>query len=388
MSSKVFKIFPVFFLLFIFSSPTSFSKTVKQDTTIEKKKKDIGRIKKELSKKEEMIKKLKSKEVSILSFIEDLSGKMKSEKERLSELDKEKKSIFSEIESIRLDVVKLRARVESKESDVRERLRSSYKMGQFGFMKVLLTSEDYSDFIKKRYYLEKLIENENRLIESYLVSEEALKIKLDMLDEKKGRLDGLSREIIQKLDEVKKTKDQKVTVLKAVKGERELQMKSVRELSLAAKDLEQMIHKISKSDEIKGGNFSFMKGSLSLPVKGRVAIGYGEYLDNNLKVKMISKGLSISAATGDPVRAVYDGKIIYSGTFRGYGNIIIVDHGQNYYSLYARLLSLNKLVGDKVLRGDLIGTVGESDPFGNTRLYFEIRQNGVPIDPTSWFSVK
>ena len=97
-----------------------------------------------------------------------------------------------------------------------------------------------------------------------------------------------------------------------------------------------------------------------------------------------SDGVLIGAAAGTAVKAMADGTVVYADWMTGYGNILIIDHGNGYMSLYAHNDSLLKDSGDLVKRGDAVARVGTSGGQGQAALYFELRRNGQPVDPSSW----
>jgi len=353
---------------------------------LKKKKSSIGEIKKKLSEKEKLIKKLKSRETSILSVIEDLDVEIDKDSKKLGELKKDKSGVAGEISGLNSEIKVLRREVGSQESEIRERLKSSYKMGEYGFLKILLSSKDYSDFQRKRYYLKTLIENEASMLDSYIASEKKLSSKLDLLKDKNERLKKLSDGVEASLSGVRENRGKRVAILRTVRSEKELEIKRAKELAKAAKNLEKMIKKIKAKYSGGGANFAMYKGELSKPVRGVMARGYGQYVNTRLNIKMSSKGMEIKVDSASPVNSVFDGKIIYAGIFRGYGRMVIVDHGENYYSLYARLNSIVKNLGDRIKRGEKIGTAGGESAPGTPNLYFEIRHNGIPVNPEPWFA--
>jgi septal ring factor EnvC (AmiA/AmiB activator) len=97
-----------------------------------------------------------------------------------------------------------------------------------------------------------------------------------------------------------------------------------------------------------------------------------------------SSGVLIGAAAGSTVDAVADGTVVFAEWMTGYGLILIIDHGNGYMSLYAHNESLLRNIGDVVKRGDAVAKVGNSGGFGTPALYFELRRNGQPVDPSSW----
>ena len=133
------------------------------------------------------------------------------------------------------------------------------------------------------------------------------------------------------------------------------------------------------------GSFRELKGSLRLPVRGELANQFGSPRQGS---GVAWKGVLIRARPGEEVRAVAGGRVVFADWLRGFGNLLILDHGDGYLSLYAYNESLLRQVGDRVGSGEPIGTVGSSGGSEETGLYFEIRFQGRPIDPLSWTALK
>jgi septal ring factor EnvC (AmiA/AmiB activator) len=127
--------------------------------------------------------------------------------------------------------------------------------------------------------------------------------------------------------------------------------------------------------------FPSLKGKLHLPVRGRLMNRYGERRE---ATGTAWKGLFIRAVTGETVRAVADGLVVYADWLRGFGNLLILDHGGGYMSLYANNEGLLRGVGEKVRAGDPIANVGASGESADSGLYFELRRGGKPFDPLKW----
>lgn len=121
-------------------------------------------------------------------------------------------------------------------------------------------------------------------------------------------------------------------------------------------------------------------GGLGWPVSGALLAGYGGTMPDGRS----SDGLLIGASAGSSVKAVADGQVVYAEWMTGYGLLLIVDHGNGYMSLYAHNDALLKDVGATVKRGESVGTVGNSGGQGRPALYFELRRNGQPVNPTTW----
>jgi len=132
------------------------------------------------------------------------------------------------------------------------------------------------------------------------------------------------------------------------------------------------------------GSFGRQKGNLRLPVRGTVAGRFGAPRDGG----GTWRGLFIKAGVGTDVKAVATGRVVFAEWMRGFGNILIVDHGNSYLSIYGNNDSLLKQVGQAVKGGETIATVGNSGGNPDSGLYFELRHQGQPIDPMKWASLK
>ena len=128
-----------------------------------------------------------------------------------------------------------------------------------------------------------------------------------------------------------------------------------------------------------------MRGQLRLPVRGELR---GRFGAPSRASGIEAKGVFIRAPQGEPVRAVARGQVVYADWMRGFGNLMIVDHGENYLSIYANAESLLKQVGDAVAMGEPLATTGASGGREETGLYFELRHLGRAFDPLGWVKLK
>jgi septal ring factor EnvC (AmiA/AmiB activator) len=132
---------------------------------------------------------------------------------------------------------------------------------------------------------------------------------------------------------------------------------------------------------LAGIKFAALRGKLALPVAGELEARFGQARSGGGPAW---KGLFIKARSGQPIRAVGSGEVVFADWLRGFGNLLIIDHGGGYLSLYSNNESLYKQVGDSVRAGDIVATVGNTGGQEESGLYFELRRQGQPFDPMSW----
>jgi septal ring factor EnvC (AmiA/AmiB activator) len=165
------------------------------------------------------------------------------------------------------------------------------------------------------------------------------------------------------------------------------------ELERAAHALEETIGSLGEEALVRGGDavasgFASLRGELPLPVRASIARGFGRVVDAEFQTATVRKGVDFAAAAGEPVRAVADGLVRFAGWFRGYGRMVILDHGDDYFSVSGHLDEVRVGPGERVDARDVIGTVGETGSLEGPRLYFEIRHGREPLDPADWLASK
>ena len=133
-----------------------------------------------------------------------------------------------------------------------------------------------------------------------------------------------------------------------------------------------------------GSPFERLKGRLSLPVRGELANRFGSQRSDG---GLTWKGLFIAAPSGEEVRAIAAGRVVFADWLRGFGNLLIIDHGGAYMSLYGNNEALYKRVGDEIQSGDTVAAVGSSGGNADSGLYFELRHQGKPLDPLTWVTI-
>jgi len=173
-----------------------------------------------------------------------------------------------------------------------------------------------------------------------------------------------------------------------LKREKKLTLQARKELNRSSQDKTGIILNLEKKLELgEGLNFAESRGYLMPPVPGKFLNRFGKTRDRKYNTYIVYNGVDIRSPRGTSVRAVFDGKVLFTGTLEGYGNLIIIGHGEDYHSLYGHLDEIITRVGKRVRQGQIIGRSGDTGSLNGETLYFEIRYKGQPIDPVRWFRV-
>ena len=133
--------------------------------------------------------------------------------------------------------------------------------------------------------------------------------------------------------------------------------------------------------------FAERRGALEWPVRGAaMSLGFGAVIDPMLGTTTRRKGWDLIAEAGTPVIAVHSGRVVFAGWYKGYGNVVIVDHGDGFHTLMAHLSSISKATGESLDSGDVVGAVGDTGSLKGPYLYFEIRRKGRAVNPANWLA--
>lgn len=267
-----------------------------------------------------------------------------------------------------------------------QQIRAAYAMGRQEYLKILLNQEDPATLGRALTYYDYLNRARSERITALLETVQQLEGVRREIEAENSRLAQLREQ--QRLRKVELEKNQAARSGLLAQLEEELNSKDRRLKGLLAdeKELEGLILALAQALEdipAEPGNhkpFAQMRGKLPWPVRGRIVESFGSTRLGSLRWQ----GVVIGAKEGLPVRAVSHGRVAYADWLRGYGYLLILDHGDGFMSLYGHNQTLHKEVGDWVSAGETIASIGSSGGNERSGVYFEIRRNGKPQDPARW----
>ncbi len=283
---------------------------------------------------------------------------------------------------------------------VGDRLVTIYKEGKTPYLKVLMASQDYHDFLKRYTYLRRVTQKEADLLANYENGVRTLEDKSTKLEEMKAVLISDRNELEGKLNEIGVEKHKKDVLLARIRNEKATYEQSIQELEESSQKLQELIKGLEKKrrqvrlpnnklDDLPGGQGIIRsRGKLNWPVEGTLVSRFGLQKHPKFDTYVYRKGIEIGSFQGSAIRSVYEGQVAFADWFPGYGMVIILDHGENYYSLYAHLAKLLVSVGARVKKDQVIGEIGDTGVSEGDRLYFELRQGEQPVDPLTWLRAK
>ena len=275
-----------------------------------------------------------------------------------------------------------------------EQLRAAYRMGEQQYIKMLLNQENTSTVGRTMAYYHYFHQHRLRFIadltdtiEHLVINEEDILEKTAELKKAQSQIQKDRQAILQKqrerrqvLTNIKSTLSQKSARLSQLKEDKFQLEKTINQLQENENRLFRRKYQ-ERLNKFKTPQFTKQKAKLPWPTTGKIVKHFGSNIEQS---DLTWNGTLIKAKEGSEVHAIYPGKVLFSGWMRGFGLLIIIDHGNEYMSLYGRNSSLYKKVGDLVEPDDLIAKVGQSGGYEESGLYFEIRHKGRPENPEKW----
>ncbi|ABA88918.1 zinc metalloendopeptidase M23 domain protein [Syntrophotalea carbinolica DSM 2380] len=317
----------------------------------------------------------------LMELEKELSGLQQNS----TRLEKRLNSVKKDILAKETRIASLTDQISEKEQQVRRRLGAVYRRGEMRLFKVLFQKDSPSRVAENFLYLTRLVRQDRLLLNDYREDWRALQTALQELE----NLHGDQQRRLSIIDASQKTlkngrKIRKAAISK-LRNKREAIKDEIAQLEEKARRLRKLLKTLEseKSGAYSGSAVGFkkQKGRLPWPVQGKLVVRFGTNFNAGLDTRIESQGIEIAQKPGLPMCAVAAGKVVFSKPFRGFGNLLILDHGDGYYTLYAQASQLLHKVGDVVAAGDKVGLSGFG---GSDTVYFEIRQRGTPLDPLQW----
>lgn len=338
---------------------------------------------------EETLKGLHSKKSESGTLSEDLS-RLNVETRRIKRLSKKSSQQLSDL-SARLEqqqekLQNLKEKRDHTEKQIRHRLVILYKTGEVGLIKALLSeAESPRDIAEKYAFLSRMVRHDRELLIAYRQQSQEHQAAVNELEALRKKQASLALRHRKEQDALQKARKSKKVLLAEVKQDAELLEKMLQDLRAKAARLNQLVKKLETeqtqpyTERLEG--LLPQKGRLLWPVPGKLMVGFGTSRHGDLGTLIESHGFEIGATVGTPVSAAANGRVIFAKSLRGYGKLMIVDHGDKYYTLYAHMARFTKQVGDYIAAAEAIAYSGYE---GRDSIYFEIRRDGKPIDPAGW----
>jgi len=353
----------------------------------EMKKSEMEQIESDLSRGKKQFQEFDIKEKSLLdqlaSIEEDITGKRVIVKEIGEKIQISRGELNEQQERLN----QLDNSLNEMEDLLSKRVVAFYKYAKRGYLKILATSSGLDQLNHSMKYLKVVLDEDREIMKETADEQANYRNEVLLLEEKLSAIASLEKAENTQLSELKEDLEKKVIFLAKIHKEKEFYEITVKELESAAQNLKETLLNLESDQQKKKDlpiDFAESKGKLPLPLDGKIlkkSTKSGEKEFNTLK------GVYIEGSFGSDVKAVFPGRVDFSGQLKGYGQVIVINHGARFFTISAYLLRRNKQEGEMVEKGDVIGQVGETGMLTGPALYFEIREGETNLNPLKWLKV-
>lgn len=357
---------------------------------------ELQRIKQEMSEKKRKLKKADRKERSILSELEKIDRDIQTGSAELADQRKKLAEAESALHDGEVKNAAINQELAALKLQYGQRLRALYKMERSGYAAAMIVSDSPGSAIKRIKYLGVIAGRDRTLISEYGSALERLAVQQAETAQKKQDIVARKRSVESMRTELEAKKQQKSTVLGGVRREKGLYEQTLRELEETSVSLWAMIRKDEQERAAQAAlapagtmhTPGVDRNRLSWPLEGQVLTRFGSQHHPQFGTMVFRRGIEIEAREGAQVRAVEGGQVAYADWYKGYGKLVILDHGNGFFTLYGNLSQLDVVREARVAKGQIVGLAGETGSMKGSKLYFEIRRNGEAQDPLAWLAKK
>lgn len=351
---------------------------------------EVQNISKNIKEHEKDLESYTKKETSAAEILNELNVTLNKSRKQALMLKQNIEMIKQKIHETMSAHEELSIKIKNSEEYAGKRVTALYKLENSGRSAFMMSAENIQDWSHRKYLLKTILAHDEKVLKTLQENNKWLEeLSQKQKSQYKEKLD-LEKKYSEQISSIETEKRKKETLLKDIRSKIEVEIKTLETLKEAAGLLSKTIDKLedespsSTSYSRTGENFISSKGLLPYPVKGKIISNYGKHMNNRLGTETFNSGIMIKTERGEPVKSVFSGKVIYSEWYKIYGNTMIINHGDHYYTIYAHMDERLKSNGDRVEKGEVVGTSGDTGTVSDTGLYFEVRHRGKPMDPEEW----
>ena len=348
----------------------------------EKKRSDLA---KQVQNYKNQIKQMGAKVEGLLTKVNTLQQDESMARQELTVLELQNQKIQENISILDSNMKNEQAKINELSHQMEDRILDIYKYGQSGQMRTLFASRSVFEAVETAHIL-KLVNKRDEEILSQLQSRlQNLDMSKQTMDDQQSRLKEKTQAVQDQRDKYNQNIKETNSFIKSIQRQKELAEKAVKEAEDAQKAAGAMIAKLQRQKQNQKDYLPSGKGSkFNWPVRGKISSPFGSRIHPILKRKITHTGIDIAAPNGTPVKAPAAGEVIYDGWLRGYGRVVVLNHGKGYSTLYAHLSASLVKEGQEVKEGAVIGRVGKTGNVTGYHLHFEVRIYGTPADPMKY----
>ena len=345
----------------------------------------LEELKKEIEEREAHARSLGAQAEGYLGEIEGVDRELTEVRKSAVLLRQREKDAGAELAVARKGVDQSARALAETERGLEKRLVALYKWDLAGGRATIFTAADFMSFTRRREGLARILEQDRALFARFARERSAYEASRARSEALVRESADARREAAAHEQKARERLIQRRNLVASLKSRAAREEKAAAELRSAAAHLEETLRRMPVTQPPSRGA-GLVRGATPRPVAGKVRAGFGRQVDPEFKTATLRTGIEIAAAQGAPVNAIAAGRVLFAGWFRGYGQMVILDHGNGDLSVSGYLEEIRVAAGDSVAAGQPIGSVGETGSSSGPGLYFEIRHEGKAVDPQLWLA--
>ncbi|MDR3331416.1 MAG: peptidoglycan DD-metalloendopeptidase family protein [Synergistaceae bacterium] len=353
--------------------------------------KQLEKMQAQIKTGEEQINKIKKQENVVIKEIATLSNRLSESEQRLKITELKRNQVAAKLFDTTTMINETEERLNKAKSLLGGRMVAVYKYGGASEFNLFMSANGAQEALATSYLLARIAEQDKSLISELQLQKGTLDKARAELVKQKAELEDRNKELESQKNTIQKTSQERNKLLEKVRKDKALFQAEQDELLRASGELKGKVNellsakkKMQQANKAAATPLYYKGGRIAWPLRGNITSPYGTRIHPVFKTKATHTGIDIDGNKGDPVRAAADGEVLYTGWLRGYGQVVILDHGGDLTTVYGHLSGIDAAESAKVKMGDIIGRVGSTGIATGNHLHFEVRVNGNTTDPMKY----
>ena len=302
---------------------------------------------------------------------------------RLRSIQNEQEAINKQIKQTEEEIRKAEIHLKQRQDILNKRVRSIYMHGQLSYLEVITGAKSFSDFANRLELLKRIIHSDFKLIQEIQKQKALIEAKKDELQQKKNKLDALAEEAKKAEDQIRAKKEEQQQIMNEAKRQKDAAAAMEADLIAESNNVRRLIQ--ARSGSLQGeGTVVQGSGTFIWPCNGPITSPFGYRTHPIFGTTIYHAGMDIGVDYGTPIHAADGGTVILAGWCGGYGNAVIIDHGNGLQTLYGHNTSVAVSEGQAVSQGEVISYAGSTGYSTGPHCHFEVRENGEAVDPMGY----
>ncbi len=363
------------------------------DSKIKAEQNRLDAIEKQISYHQRQIADSRKKEQGLLDDLSKINQNITLLKQKIAVLDLQREKTEIKIKELDSEIEKTTSELEKAKKYLSGRFQALYKYGGVAEFNLLLSAASAHEAMNNAFLLGRIAREDERVIRETSANKTRLEAASQEMKEQKVLLDSQRKTLRDQQASLRSSESQRKKSLDTLFKQKKLHEKAAKELEDSQRELQNKVKELlaqkRKMQETRAGVVTPVfpsGGRLAWPVRGDITSRFGSRVHPVFKTKMMHTGIDIRSGEGTPVKTAAPGEVLFAGWLRGYGQVIIIDHGRDLTTVYAHLSQIRAEEGKIVRDGEIIGNVGSTGVTSGPHLHFEVRVNGDAKDPLGYLA--